>query len=162
MSSLQFISVLLLSMVYLLEIKGVYLYRVERVFTKSNLFPQILSIYYINTRKTKFQQFSAIIEDKGIIQGIYSVYKNIFFNQLRLQALDNPYSSIYNNFTNQLQLAYSNQLTIYYIRLVKQKQAYIGYSFNSWDQLLSIPTWFYIKINLYNTIIRTYLAPKDY
>ena len=143
-------------------IKGVYLYRVERVFTKSDLFPQMPSIHYINTRKTKFWQFSTIIEDEGTIQGIYGVYKNIFLNQLRLQALDDPHSSIYNDFTNQLQLAHSNQLTIYYIRSVKQEQAYAGRPFNCRDQLLSIPAQFYIKINLCNTIIRTYLAPEDY
>ena len=48
-------------------IKGVYLYRVKYIFIKSNLFPKMLSIYCINTRKTKFWQFSTIMEDEGTI-----------------------------------------------------------------------------------------------
>ena len=143
-------------------IKGVYLYRVEHIFAKSNLFPQMPSIHYINTRKTKFWQLGTIIEDKNTIQGIYGIYKNIFLNQLRLQALDNPHSSIYNDFINRLWLAYGDQLTAHHIRLVKQEQAYAGHPFNHQDWLLGIPTQFHIKINLCNTIIYTHLAPKDY
>jgi len=120
-------------------IKGVHLYKVEHIFTESNLFPQMLSIHCINTRKTKFWQFSTIMENKGTIQNTYSIHKNIFFNQLRLQALNNPHSSVYNNFTNQLWLAYSDQLTAHHIRSVKQEQAHIGYFFNYQDWLFSIP-----------------------
>ena len=35
-------------------IKGVYLHKVEYIFTESDLFPEMLSIHCINTRKTKF------------------------------------------------------------------------------------------------------------
>ena len=38
----------------------------------------------------------------------------------------------------------------------------MGCPFNCWDWLLGIPTQFYIKMNLCNTIIPMYLAPKDY
>ena len=143
-------------------IKGIYLTSIERIFKDSNLFPQMLSIRYISNKKTRYQQFSTIIEDEGTIQGTYSVYKSIFLNQLSLQTLDNPYNSTTpNNFTKRLQLAYSDQLIIYYIRLVKQEQIYASRPFNRWDWLLSIPAWFYIKINLYSTLIRIYFTPED-
>ena len=88
------------------------------------------SIHCINTRKTKFWQFGVIIEDKSTIQGTYSVHKNIFIDQLRLQALDDPYGFAYNDFTNRLWLAYGDQLTAHYIRSVKQEQAYTGCPFD--------------------------------
>ena len=101
-------------------IKGIYLTSIERIFKDSDFFPQMLSIQYISNRKTKFWQFGTIIEDKGTIQGTYGVYKSIFLNQLGLQALDNPYNSTTpNNFTKRLWLTYGDQLTAYYIRLVK-------------------------------------------
>ena len=143
-------------------IKGIYLTSIEHIFKDSDLFPQMLSIQYISNRKTKFQQFSAIIEDKSTIQGTYSVYKSIFLNQLGLQALDNPYNSITpNNFTKRLQLTYGNQLTTHYIRLVKQEQIYTSRPFNYQDWLLGIPIQFYIKINLCSTLVRIHFTPKD-
>ena len=143
-------------------IKGIYLASIERIFKDSDLFPQMPSIQYISNRKTKFQQFGAIIEDKGTIQGTYGVYKSIFLNQLGLQALDNPYNSTTpNNFTKRLQLTHGDQLTAYYIRSVKQEQIYTSRPFNCWDWLLSVPTWFHIKMNLYSTLVCTHFTPKD-
>ena len=84
-------------------IKGIHLASVEHIFKDSDLFPQMLSIQYINNGKTRFWQFSVIIEDEGIIQGTYGVYKSIFLNQLGLQAPDNPYNSATpNDFTKRL------------------------------------------------------------
>ena len=48
-------------------IKGIHLASVEHIFKNSELFLQIPGIQYINNRKTRFQQFGTIIEDKGTI-----------------------------------------------------------------------------------------------
>ena len=79
------------------------------------------------------------MEDKSTIQGIYGVHKNIFFDQLRLQALDDPYSFVHDNFTDWLWLAYGDQLTAHHIRSVKQEQAHMGHPFNCQDWLFGIP-----------------------
>jgi len=73
--------------------------------------------------KTTFWQFSAIFKDKGTIKGIYSVHKSIFLDQLSLYALEDPTKAraICNNFYNQLWLVHRDQLTVIYIRAVKNK-----------------------------------------
>jgi hypothetical protein len=64
----------------------------------------MLSIHCLNMRKTKFWQFGAIFKDKGTIEGIYSVHKSIFLDQLSLQVLKDPTKAeaVYNDFYNQL------------------------------------------------------------
>ena len=80
-------------------------------------------MYCLNVKKTKFQQFRTIFKDKGTIKGIYSIHKSIFLDQLSLQVLEDPTKAeaVYNDFYNQLQLIYRNQLTVYHIRTIKNK-----------------------------------------
>jgi hypothetical protein len=61
-------------------IRGVHAKGVEHVFADSNLFPQMPCVQCIDTRKTQFWQFGAIIEDEGTIQGTYGVHKSIFLD----------------------------------------------------------------------------------
>jgi hypothetical protein len=79
-------------------------------------------IEQIPTNKTQFWQLGTIPENKGTINGIYSIHQNIFLEQFGLSALDDPLSQEYNDFKKQLWLVYSNQLTAYHIQSIKSEQ----------------------------------------
>ena len=61
-------------------LKRIHTDSINTVFRDSNRYPKMLNMYCLPVNKTMFWQFGAIFKNKGIIKGIYSVYKSIFLD----------------------------------------------------------------------------------
>jgi hypothetical protein len=63
------------------------------------------------------------------------------------------------DFSFRLWLVHSDQLTSHHIWTVKAKQMHAKRAYGWQDWLLGLHSWFYIQLNLLNTIACTYFQP---
>ena len=125
---------------------------------QEDLFPRMPVLHCIRGVKTKFWQFGGIFEDEGTISGTYGVHRNIFIEQLGLQAPEELNTDNEDDFTNRLWLVHGDQLTAQRIRSVKAEQMRAARPFDRRDWMIGLPAWFHIQMNLLNTIVRTHWA----
>jgi len=124
-------------------------------------YPSMPVLDIANVGKTKFWQFGAIYEDEGTIDGTYAVHDNIFLQQLKLRAPEDPAAGLPDDFYPTLKLIYGDQLTTHRIRAVKAEQLQAERPYDLRDWHLGIIAWFHIIMNLGNTLLRTHWGPSE-
>ena len=117
------------------------------MFANSRARPSMPAIETILPRRTRYQQYGAILEDEGTIQGNYNVHDELFLKQGGLGDDD---------FSRHLFLVFGDQLASLRMWAVKAGQMRAEHSYDRRDWLLGIPGWFHIQLNLMFTIIRTH------
>ena len=113
--------------------------------------PSMPVIETIPPRRTRYQQYGAILEDEGTIQGTYNVHDELFLNQGGLGVDD---------FSRRLFLVFGDQLTSLRMRAVKAGQRRAEHAYDRRNWLLGIPAWFHIQLNLLFTIVRTHWSTE--
>lgn len=120
--------------------------------------PEMPVIDRLSPTKTQYQQFGAIFEDEGTIEGTYRVHDSIFLDQLKYTTQD-PGSTEPDDFSFYLRLVHGDQLTAERIRGSIFGQQYAERIYDRRQWLLGVPAWFHIQMNLLYTLVKTHFEP---